>query len=61
MDETCVTLRSGDGRARIYQRRSERNTPSSVTESDRLGGGSVMVWAGISMRSKTPFVTLKVT
>ena len=56
MDETRVTLRGADGRARIYQRRGERNAPNCVTESDRLGGGSVMEWAGISLHTKAPIV-----
>lgn len=32
MDETRVTLRGADGRARIYRRRGERSTPSCVME-----------------------------
>ena len=31
----------------MYRRRGERFTDKCVYESDRLGGGSVMVWAGI--------------
>jgi hypothetical protein len=31
----------------VYRRRRERFTDQCVYESDRFGGGSVMVWAGI--------------
>ena len=53
MDETQVTLRGAVGRARIYRRRGQRNTPNCVMESDRLGGGAIMVWAGIAMHTQT--------
>jgi hypothetical protein len=31
----------------MYRRRGERFTDQCIYESDRFGGGSVMVWAGI--------------
>lgn len=33
--------------------------PANVIEHDRFGGGSVMVWTGISNRSKTDMVTVR--
>lgn len=56
VDESRVKLRGPDGRVRIYRRRGERYRPDCIVEADRFGGGSIMVWAGISMHSKTNIV-----
>jgi hypothetical protein len=42
-----------DGRYRVYLRRGERFTDQCVYESDRFGGGSVMVWTGICHDGRT--------
>ena len=47
----CVDLT--DRRARVWRMPSERFVPVCVAEHDRFGGGSVMVWAGISTQGKT--------
>jgi hypothetical protein len=36
----------------VYRRRGERFTQQCVYESDRFGGGSVMVWAGICILTR---------
>ena len=41
-----------DRRARIWRMPNERFAPVCVAEHDRFGGGSVMVWAGISAHGK---------
>jgi len=46
-DESRFPLRFSDGRYRVYRRRGERFTDQYVYDSDRFGGGSFMVWAGI--------------
>ena len=46
-DESRFLLRLSDGRYRVYRRRGERFTDQCVYETDRFGGGKVMVWAGI--------------
>ena len=38
---------------RIYCRRRERFADDCVKETDRFGGGGVMVWGGISHVGKT--------
>lgn len=58
VDETRVKLRGADGRTRIYRRRGERNAANCVMEADSFGGGSIMVWAGISLHTKTPVVNV---
>ena len=45
-DESRFNLRFHDGRIRVYRRRGERISDATVSERDRYGGGSVMVWAG---------------
>ena len=52
-DESRFSLRFIDGRYRVYRRRGERFTDQCVYESDRFGGGSVMVWAGICHDDRT--------
>ena len=52
-DESRFSLRFSDGRYRVYRRRGERFTDQCVYESDRFGGGSVMVWAGICHDGRT--------
>ena len=41
-----------DRRARVWRMPNERFAPVCVAEHDRFGGGSVMVWAGISAQGK---------
>ena len=47
-DESKFNLKFSDGRVRIYCRRRERFADGCVKETDRCGGGGVMVWGGIS-------------
>ena len=44
-DESRFSLRFSDGRYRVYRMRGERFTEQCVYESDRFGGGSVMMVA----------------
>jgi hypothetical protein len=53
IDEFRFLLRFGDGRNRVYRRCGERFTDQCVYESDRFGGGSVMVWVGICHDGRT--------
>ena len=39
----------------MYRRRGERFTDQCVYESDRFGGGNVMVWARICHDGRTQF------
>ena len=57
-DESRFYLRGNDGRIRIWRRRSERYANCCVHESDRWGGGSVMVRGGISFRHRTPLIII---
>ena len=52
-DESRFCLKFSDGRARVYRRRGERFSGACVLETDRFGGGSVMIWDGISHVERT--------
>jgi len=46
------------GRIRVFRRRGERFAMDCINEIDNHGGGSVMIWAGISLHTKTPIVII---
>ena len=52
-DESRFCVDFTDRRARVWSMPNERFAPVCVAEHDRFGGGSVMVWAGISVQGKT--------
>jgi hypothetical protein len=52
-DESKFNLKFSDGRVRIYRRRRECFADGCVKETNRFGGGGVMVWGGISHVGKT--------
>ena len=57
-DESRFCLFRSDGRQRVYRRRGERFADGCVVERDRFGGGSVMVWGGISYGLKSQLVVI---
>ena len=60
VDETKIKLKGPDGRTRVYRRRGERQSANCIDEVDRFGGGaSIMMWAGISMHTKTPIIRVQ--
>ena len=54
-DESRISLRFSAGHYRVHRRCGERLTDQCVYESDRFGGGSVIVWAGICHDGRTQF------
>jgi hypothetical protein len=54
-DESRFTLFRPDDR-----RRGEHFADACVLERDRFGGGSVMVWGGISHGLKSPLIVIAV-
>lgn len=52
-DESRFCLRSPDGRGRVWRRRGERYAECTFSPRVSFQGGSVMVWAGISMEART--------
>lgn len=52
-DESRFLLDRFDRRSRVYRRPRERFSDACVSEVDRFGGGSVMVWGGITFHGRT--------
>ena len=57
-DESRFHLDSSDGRARVYRRPGERYSDACVVQRAAFGGGSVMVWGGITGRDRTPLYVI---
>ena len=57
-DESRFHLDSSDGRSRIYRRVGERYADACVIQRQSFGGGSVMVWGGITANGRTPLVVV---
>lgn len=55
-DESRFLLYRHDGRMRVYRRRNERYAQHCIQGVDRYGGGSVMMWAAISVDGRTDLV-----
>ena len=58
-DESRFRVSFADGRVRIYRRKNERFAQCCIRETDRFGGGSVMVWGGIMGNQKTDLVIVQ--
>ena len=52
-DESKFCVDFNDGRRRVWRQKNERFSDCCVAEHDRFGGGSVMVWGGISIEGST--------
>ena len=59
IDETWFCLTRGDDRIRVYRRRNEHYTEDCTLERGRFGGGgSIMVWGGVSLHYRTELVVI---
>lgn len=58
-DESKFMLYRNDGRTRVYRRPGERFKQACIEEKVPYGGGSVLVWAGISSASRTELVLIE--
>lgn len=52
-DESRFRLSHNDARVRAWRRRGERYLDQNVRETVHFGGGSIMVWGGISLFGRT--------
>uniref|UniRef100_A0A8C7V9S8 Transposase Tc1-like domain-containing protein n=1 Tax=Oncorhynchus mykiss TaxID=8022 RepID=A0A8C7V9S8_ONCMY len=52
-DESRFTLSTCDRRDRVWRHRGEHSAACNILQHDRFGGGSVMVWGGISLGGRT--------
>ena len=58
-DESRFCLDHTDGRAGVLHRPGERYQDACIVQHDRYGGGSLMVWVGIIMASRTDLLVLQ--
>ena len=58
-DESRFNLDFADGRKRVWRRCHERFLPCTVRQHDRYGGGSVMVWGGITYDGRTDLLRVE--
>ena len=58
-DESRFCVDRPEVRERVWRRCNERYANCCIREADPWGGPSVMVWAGISFRHRTPLVVLE--
>ena len=58
-DESRFCMDFLDRRRKVWRQQGQRYAEQNVAEHDRFGGGSLMVWAGISMQGKTDLVLLQ--
>ena len=52
-DESKFVLDFGNGRQWVWHQTGVRSQPPAMIADDRYGGGSVMVWGGITMTGRT--------
>lgn len=52
-DESRFTVSTNDRRVRVWRRQGERYADCNIVEVDGYGGGSVMVWGGVSLDGRT--------
>ena len=57
-DESRFHLDSSDARSRVYRRVGERYQDNCVVKRRLFGGGSIMVWGGITGNARTPLVVI---
>lgn len=55
-DETRIQLWKPDGRHRVYRRSGERFAECNLVKNVSFGGGSIMLWGGISWEGRTELV-----
>ena len=56
MEETKIKVSSSDGRLPLYRQTGERANENCIVETQQFRGGSILVWAGILMHTKTQMV-----
>ena len=58
-DESRFALRSSDGRDHVWRRCGERYAPCTMSPRISFNGGSIIVWAGISVAARTELVFIE--
>ncbi|CAH2087783.1 unnamed protein product [Euphydryas editha] len=55
-DECRIALNAPDGRQRVWRRKGERYLAITTTPTVSFGGGSIMIWGGVSSDARTELV-----
>ena len=55
-DESRYRKFHADGRVKVFRRRGEELEANTILDTEAYGGGSVMVWAGISIGRRTDLI-----
>ena len=58
-DESRFCLDFNDGRRRVWRQPGERYADCNIAQHDRFGGGSIMVWGGISLDGRTDLYAIR--
>ena len=58
-DESRFVLERHDGRIRVYRRPHERYAHNCIRDALKFGGGSIMVWGGITENFRTQLVPIR--
>ena len=58
-DKSRFCLRTLDGRIKVWRRQGKRFADCCTDRVTSFGGGSIMVWGGISLRGKTDLVIIE--
>lgn len=58
-DESKFSLKSDDNRIRVLRRPNERYSQCNIVGKVQFGGGSIMVWGGISLNGRTTLYILE--
>jgi len=58
-DESRFCLEFHDGRRHVWREPRQRYCQASVAEHNQFGGGSVMIWGGITLRGRTDIVAIR--
>ncbi|KAK7098064.1 hypothetical protein V1264_004952 [Littorina saxatilis] len=58
-DESRYSLEHNDGRVRVWRRQGEGYNDDCIQQVTAHGGGSIMVWGGISAHHRTPLYLIQ--
>lgn len=58
-DESRFHVSTCDRRVRVWRRRGERYAQCNIVQHDPFGGGSIMVWGGVSLDGRTELIPIR--
>lgn len=58
-DESRFHVSTCDRRVRVWRRQGERHAECNIVQHDPFGGGSTMVWGGVSLEGRTELIIIR--